>query len=177
MSETSRSRWPLLLVAGVFLLPFVLAVILRFGGWQPTQTRNFGTLLDPPLSMQAVRAERADGSTWSFENQDHHWSLLLRRPPDCGADCTAQLALLPNVRTSMGRHQGRITLFDLVDEAQVPTAGFEALHLRAAPPEPLRAAPSGVEVWLVDPHGYLVLHYPAGFEARELRLDLGRLIK
>lgn len=177
MSEHPRSRWPLALVALVFLLPFVLAVILRFGGWQPTQTRNFGVLLDPPQSMQALRAERADGGVWAFENQDHHWSLLLRRPQDCDAACVAQLSVLPNVRTSMGRHQGRITLFDLVDGGDAPTAGFEALRLVDTPPDLLRTVPSGVEVWLVDPHGYLVLHYPAGFEARELRLDLGRLIK
>jgi hypothetical protein len=167
----------LLLVALVFLLPFVLAVILRFGGWQPTQTRNFGKLLDPPQSMQAVRAERADGSAWVFENQDHHWTLLLRRPAHCDAACVAAIAPLPNVRASMGRHQGRMSMFEWVAPGASPAAGFDALALQGSLPDALQAEPAGAEVWMIDPHGYLVLHYPAGFEARELRLDLGRLIK
>ena len=59
-----------------------------------------------------------------------------------------------------------------------PYEGFAALRLSGELPPPLQT-PVGqdVEVWLVDPHGYLVLHYPAGFDPNGLRRDLSRLIK
>jgi hypothetical protein len=36
---------------------------------------------------------------------------------------------------------------------------------------------SGVQVWLVDPHGFLVLRYREGFDPSGLRKDLSRLIR
>ncbi|MCB1554701.1 MAG: hypothetical protein KDJ14_12910 [Xanthomonadales bacterium] len=170
-----RSAWPLLLLATAFLSPFLAAVVMRFGGWQPTSTRNVGELIQPPVSMHEVSARRADdGSAWSFENTEQHWSLLLRLPSPCNADCTATLELVRNVGVSMGRHQSRISFWQIDSTEDSP---FSALVLDGPRPDAWTAAPSAPEVWLVDPHGYLVLHYPAGFDPRGLRRDLGRLIK
>ena len=77
MKTQGRPRLTLLLIAVAFLTPFLIAVVLRFGGWQPTQTRNFGELLQPPLAMHGVEARRVDsGAAWTFENTEHQWTLL-----------------------------------------------------------------------------------------------------
>src|SRR5690606_31127876 len=62
----ARRRAQLLLIAALFLLPFVIAVVLRFGGWEPPRTRNFGELLEPPLPMHAVQARTTQGEPWRF---------------------------------------------------------------------------------------------------------------
>src|SRR5690606_15679719 len=101
-----RKAWPLALLAIAFLSPFVAAVVMRFGGWQPGSTRNFGELIQPPLPMAEVSAHRADsGEPWIFENTDHHWSMLVKLPEPCDAACDARLELVRNVGVSMGRHR------------------------------------------------------------------------
>lgn len=170
-----RQTWPLVLLAIAFLSPFLAAVVMRFGGWQPTSTRNFGDLIQPPIPMGEVSALRgADGTPWVFENTEHHWSMLVKIPEPCDVACTAQLDLVRNVGVSMGRHRSRISIWQI---GGVGVEAFDPLRLEGALPEALTAPTTAPEVWLVDPHGYLVLHYPAGFEPRGLRRDLGRLIK
>jgi hypothetical protein len=189
-----RNRWQLLLIALLFLLPFAAAVVLRFGGWEPPRTRNHGELLAPPLPMAAVTATRADGSDWTFENVEREWSLLLRLPRDCAEPCRERLAVLPRVREAMGRHAGKLHLFALVDatgdmphESVLLAAGddpaarhrFDPMALAGELPAALRQPPAAElpELWLVDPHGYLVMHYPAGFDPNGLRKDLARLVR
>ena len=170
-----RSRLTLLLVAVAFLTPFIAAVILRFGGWQPVETRNYGSLLQPPLSMAKAIGERDDGQRWVWENTEYQWTLLARAPASCEGPCGERLAVLRNVRTALARHAPRLHLFRVDGAAP---EGFAALKLSGELPAPLRTpVEQEVEVWLVDPHGYLVLHYPAGFDPNGLRRDLSRLIK
>jgi len=39
------------------------------------------------------------------------------------------------------------------------------------------AEPGDDAVWLVDPNGFVVLRYAAGFDPGDLRTDLARLLK
>ena len=174
MSDKSRSRWPLLVIIIAFLLPFTVAVVLRFGGWQPGQTRNVGELLSPPISMQEITASSADGR-WNFVNTEHEWSLLLRSAERCDNACGELVELLPNVRRSMGRHINRLHLFSL--DAASASDQLPLLTLQSMPAAMLARPSQGAEVWLVDPHGYLVMHYPSGFDPAGLRKDLSRLIR
>ena len=175
MSAANSAQRTLLLIAALFLTPFLVAVALRFGGWQPGKTRNYGDLLAPPLSLERMQAERNDGSDWAFVNREQRWTLLLRLPAPCDAVCLEPVTALPNVKLSLGRQAHRLHLFALTDVA--PLDGIDPLHLEGELPAPLREPPVAPEVYLVDPHGYLVLHYPPGFAPRELRRDLSRLIK
>lgn len=204
-NNRNRNRWVMVLIAVLFLLPFAAAVLLRFGDWQPPRTRNHGELLAPPLPMHTVVATRGDGSVWVFENVEREWSLLLRMPIACEAACRERLAVLPRVREAMGRHAEKLHLFEWVDrpaampgadaadrtdaapsdtaatvsEPQSPRQRFVPLQLAGDLPAPLHAqAPSELpELWLVDPHGYLVMHHAPGFDPNGLRKDLARLVR
>lgn len=175
MSTSRSAQRTLLLIAVLFLTPFLVAVALRFGGWQPSKTRNYGALLAPPISLEGVRAQRSDGSPWPFVNAEQEWTLLLRVPSVCDAACMDPVTALPNVKLSLGRQAHRLHLFALTETA--PVDGIDPLRLDGEVPSPLRQPAPAAEVYLVDPHGYLVLHYPPGFVPRELRRDLSRLIK
>jgi hypothetical protein len=183
MKAGRRGRLQLLLIVLLFGLPFLAAVVLRFGGWEPPHTRNHGDLLQPPLPMHGVQARRPDGSAWTFENVEREWSLLVRRPSDCGSACAAELALLPRVREALGRHAQKLHLFHLEEAGGGVATGSgwigTPLRLDGTLPAPL-AAPRdsrGVELWLVDPHGFLVMAYPAGYDPSGLRRDLARLVR
>lgn len=175
--QSARSRLVPWLIASAFLGSFVLAVVLRFGGWT-FPTRNYGELLQPPLPMHEVGATLGDGSAWTWENQDRRWSLLARVPTGCTGDCIERLAMLRQVHVAMGRHVDKLHLFAIgAVDAPLPPE-MRGLQLSGTLPAPLQSpvAPQP-EVWLVDPHGYLVLHYAPGFDPNGLRRDLGRLIK
>lgn len=183
MTATTRPQQKLLLIAFLFLTPFLAAVVMRFGGWQPTSTRNFGELLAPPLSMQAVAAKRSDATPWPWVNTERHWTLLVQLPESCNGACLAAAGVLPNVRQALGRHVGKLHPFTAIGtaadtEATADAGLFPSLRLEGELPLPLAQAPATMpQVWLIDPHGYLVMRYPEGFDPNGLRRDLSRLIK
>jgi hypothetical protein len=173
VTSSARSTRQLLLIAVLFLTPFVAAVVMRFGGWEPPRTRNFGELLAPPLSMQGVTARRGDAGGWEWVNTERHWTLLAQLPASCLDACAEAASVLSTVHYSLGRHANKLHLFQL--DARGPLA---ALALEGQLPEPLRQSPLRLpQVWLVDPHGYLVMRYAEGFDPNGLRRDLARLIK
>jgi len=177
VTPRARNRLVLVLIAVLFLLPFGAAVVLRFGGWQPPQTRNHGDLLSPPIDMDGVQGLREDGSAWAWQNTEQQWTLLVRAPRPCAEPCRTALQPLPNVREALGRHAGRLHMFRT--DADATDSPLPLLQLDGELPAPLLAGLSGElpDVWLVDPHGYLVMHYPPGFDAGGLRRDLSRLLR
>jgi hypothetical protein len=179
LNPLARNRAQLLLIAALFLLPFTAAVLLRFGGWQPPQTRNHGELLQPPLPMTEVRAQLDDGSAWPLGNLDREWSLLIRLPAACQQACRERLELLPRVREAQGRHAGKLFLFVLDPLDQPLPEPIRPLHLQGNLPAPLRDRPEGElpALWLVDPNGFLVMHYQPQFDPSGLRRDLSRLVR
>lgn len=178
-----RSRLVLLLIVAMFFGSFGVAAFLRFTGWTPAHTRNFGQLLEPPIDVNDANLVLADDSRWQWRNNEGRWTAVLRLPARCDAECWNRAAMLPRVRMAMGRHSPRLPL--LLLDGTVPTNQRERMQpLREARSNaPLLAvwsasAPaSGPELWLVDPHGFVVLHYAEGFDPNGLRKDLGRVLK
>lgn len=177
-----RSRLILLLIVALFLGSFGIAAVLRFTGWTPAQGRNFGELLQPPVDVGALDLRLEADARWQWKNQEGRWTALVRVPDQCAAECWDRVAMLPRVRLALGRHAPRLPL--LLLERTLPAALRERLQplvgaAAATPlPAPLARVPKAMpEVWLVDPHGYLVLHYPEGFDPNQLRKDLSRVLK
>jgi hypothetical protein len=68
--------------------------------------------------------------------------------------------------------------------AEVPTTrpdfkGFIAMQPNAQLNKALPELESrkGYPVYLIDPDGFVAMHYPAGFDPSELRKDLAKLVK
>ena len=55
--------------------------------------------------------------------------------------------------------------------------GLSPEDARLAAQLPQAASVDAVPVYLVDPDGYLVLHYRPGFDPAGVRKDLGKLVK
>lgn len=183
LSRRRRSRLQLLLVVAMFLGSFAVAAALFFGGWTPTQTRNFGRMLDPYPSLQDVALTRHDGTPWQWQPAERHWHILVPAPDAqaCDGRCASLLDALHRVWYSEGRHAERLHVLWL-GELPATAPAFSGLVALQPQPQvtarlPERASPAGVPVYLVDGNGYVVLHYAAGFDPVQLRKDLGRLLK
>ena len=175
-----RSRLTLLLIAVLFLGSFFVAAALRFSGWEPQGRRNYGELLQPPLNLATHALLRADGSRFDWQPERNRWRFLVAPPADCAQECTRTLDTLHRLWLGQGRKADRIEV--LWFGALPPGERFRALvpmradaRLAAQLPEAARA--DAVPVYLVDPDGYLVLHYRPGFDPAGVRKDLGKLVK
>lgn len=182
-SRRRRSRFTLILVAVLFLSPFLVALTLNRLGWHPDATRNHGTLVEPPqaLGEDMVLVDRA-GQSLPLANLAHRWTLLVRVPASCGTECQARLDELHRVRYSLSRHAPKLAI-RLLAPAELPAIpeSMSALdaasiaRLEATAPD-LARAPDWTG-FLVDDKAYLMLRFPPELEARLIRRDLGRLIK
>ena len=177
------SRLTLIIVAVLFLTPFVVALVLNRLGWHPAGTRNNGELVQPPqlLGDIALR-DRDGGDPVSLQNQDHRWTLLVRLPAACDDGCAARLDELHRVRLSMGRHAPRLVVrliapavmpavpesMGVLDETSVDALEAQATILTQAP---------DWSSFLVDDKSYLMMRFPPELEARLMRRDLSRLIR
>jgi hypothetical protein len=178
----SRSRLSLLLIVAVFALPILAALVLNLGGWMPKQSRNFGEVVHPPLPLRDIEFVHAGGRRARLGNTHGQWTLLVRVPAVCDAACWERVAVLPNVRTSLGRNADKLAVL-LLDREPSPElrgrlAGFDYAATTAPLPGRLSAPlAAGPELWLVNPHGVVEMRYPPGFVPAELRKDLGKLVR
>jgi hypothetical protein len=175
-----RSRLTLLLIAALFLGSFFVAALLRFSGWQPSSHRNYGELLQPSVNLATKPLLRADGSAYAWQPEANRWRFLVAPTADCREACARTLDALHRIWLGQGRKANRIEVLWFGDLPEGPR--FRALvpmradaRLAAQLPEPARA--DALPLYLVDPSGYLVLHYHPGFDPAGVRKDLGKLVK
>ena len=176
-----RSRLVLLLVAAMFLGSFLVAAALRFSGWSPQHTRNFGELLQPPRPLGGIALHRIDGAPYPWAPERNRWRLLALPAPGCTTACARTLDVLHRAWLSMGQKADRLDVL-WVGPLPAGAPSFRSLvviapdaRLAAELPEASRA--DALPVYLVDPSGYVALHYRPGFDPSGLRKDLGKLLK
>jgi hypothetical protein len=182
MNPRTRNRLWLLLIVALFAAPLLAAYLLNARGWRPAGMRNYGELVEPPRDLRAARFILADGSTLAWEDADWSWTLFALASPGCAAHCLTRLDELRRVRLTLNQNATRVRVVVLGVEP-VPAAFAQLAPLQAARDAdahlaPLTPAqPDDVAAALVDPHGYLILRYAAGYDADRLRKDIARLLK
>jgi len=178
----ARGRWQLVLLVLAFALPMLIAIGLKVTGWRAERTQNYGTLLEPPVDLAGVRARTDADATVSWRNTENRWLLLARVPERCDDPCWDELARLPRLRLALGRHAPRLELM-LLERAPPPERRAGLAPMRYAvlePPAPDAIAHDperGPAIWLVDPHGFLVLEYAPGYDLDRVIKDLKKLIR
>ncbi len=182
MTPQQRSRLLLVLIVLLFGTPFVTAVVLRFGGWQPGQTRNYGDLVQPPQDWSAIPLKTVEGAAYPWDPEARRWHLLMLPTSPCDNDCLALADLIHKVWISEGRRADKLDVlwpgrwpdglerFGGLKEVQLPVALRAQIGVDAV-------AGKGSAAALIDHNGFLVVTYPAGFEVNRMRRDLDRLVK
>lgn len=175
-----RGRLQLLLLASVFLVPIVLAWLLNASGWIPAPDRQHGELLQPPIDLRGETLPLADGGAYAWNPEARLWRVVALPPATCDAACERTAADIDKVWRLLGHNADRL---DVLWAGAWPAAvqAPDTLHLlRPDPALRARLVPAdamGTTVHVVDPNGFVVLRYPAGFDAAGLHADLKRLVK
>lgn len=185
MKSRNTKRIALVSIIALFLIPLGAAYLLNKVGWRPAETRNYGVLQTPALDLGGVQLIHADGSHLEWRDASTWpWMLLAVAGEDCGQECVQVLDQLRRVRLTLNHRVDRlrVVVVDYLPDAQ-EQAYLDPLYWVSDPGGELAglaglAPGSGkVSVALVDPNGFLVLRYPAGFDATKLRRDVTRLVK
>lgn len=181
MDSRAKSRLQLLLLATLFVAPVLIALLLHQAGWRPQGMRNFGELVTPPQDMNGTPVQLQDGTAFVWRNDRWQWTLFAVASSHCESACLAQLDLLHRARLTLNQNVARVRLVytgpllsaavlaQLQPIAVINDTNQPFATLRTNTPDSLSAA-------LVDPNGFLMLRYTAGYNANGLKKDLTRLI-
>lgn len=168
------SRRPLLVMALLFFGPLLLASALYYvSGWRPVGHTNHGTLIDPPRPLAGAL----------FHGK---WSLVYVGAGRCDASCQRTLYYMRQTHLGLGRLYTRTQRVFLetapcCDAALAHTypdlitvdASAEALRpVLQQIPQQRRAT----GIFIVDPHGYLMMQYDSNDPPRGLLDDLNHLL-
>lgn len=181
MTRKTRSRTILLLIAVLFFGSFGAAGVLRFSGWMPRGSTNYGTLLAAPVDLRDVAVGASDGASYPWKSPQMLWRIAVFTPPDCAAPCVDLSHALERVWRTEGRHAARLHVLWFGPLPEGAASFRNLLPMRDAPEIRARLAGQAgageLPVYLIDPHGFLVMRYDSGFDAAGLRRDLGKLLK
>jgi hypothetical protein len=186
--ERPRGRRHLILIASLFVVPLATAILLYYSSdWRPVVNAQ-GTLIEPPRPVDVAGVRLADGRPAPAEVLTGRWSVIHPATGRCDERTRALLDELARVRLALDKDADRVrrVLFhdggcegiatgprdaDLLVLAATDNAG-EAF--RAQFPPAVDGAPG---IYIVDPHGNLMMSYPASGSARGLLKDLERLLR
>jgi hypothetical protein len=180
---TPGPRTKLLLLVSLFALPIVASLLAyRYG--RPSPTANYGELLLPPTLVTAQPFERLGGGRFTFTELEGKWTLVTSDSGDCAGPCMDKLATLRQVRLALGRNAGRIERVLVIDDTRAPGgaafAPFEGMVVALTPTGmtlPPGAGNDRAHVYLVDPHGNVMMRWPSRPDPRRMYKDLERLLK
>ncbi|HEY0288290.1 MAG TPA: hypothetical protein VGC62_14960 [Pseudomonas sp.] len=177
LKSRRKGRWQLMLVLLVAIGPMILATSMyTFKFWVPDSRSFHGEL----IGNGETRAELG------VQTDEKRWQLLVTAPSQCDADCQQLVYLARQIQIGLGRDASRAS--HAITTAQPLSAEYDARLTREYPQlqryaldvkRYQRAAP-GIELpqlWIVDPHGNLVLRYGAQVNGKDVLNDMRQLLK
>jgi len=181
------SRWTLLAILALCAAP-VIASYLAYYAFPPEGRVHYGALVEPQIGVAdlAVTPLAPTSDAQSFAALAGRWALVTVAPGACPGDCAQRLYAIRQVRLAVGRDAERVERVWLVTDGVAPAAELLAqhpgMHVWFAPPGLAQERFAGSEhglarIFLVDPHGKLMMRFPAQADPGRIRKDLARLLK
>jgi hypothetical protein len=183
MSETQaphsrrRGRLQLILIVLGVIGPMILATgMYKLQFWVPESRSYHGELIGNGQS-------RADLGVVAEESR---WQILVSAPQECSVDCQQLVYLARQIQIGLGRDAARAS--HALATAQPLNVDYDARLRREYPqlqrypldlPNYSKATQgnSAAQLWIIDPHGNLVLRYDARVKGKDLLNDLRQLLK
>lgn len=176
-SGRARGRLQLILILLVVIGPMLLATAMyKLQFWVPDSRSYHGEMIGNGQN-------RAD---LGINAQEPRWQLLVSAPKDCGLDCQQLVYLARQIHIGLGRDASRAS--HALAVTQPLSADYQARIEREYPQlqrypldlskyETASQGKQDAQLWIVDPHGNLVLRYDARVKGKDLLNDLRHLLK
>jgi len=177
-SQRRRGRLQLILILAIVIGPMILAsAMYQWRFWVPETRSYHGELI-------GTGQTRADLGVAGANEQ--RWQLLVTVPGACDEGCKELIFLARQVHIGLNRDVSRAA--HGLASVQPLTDDYDA-QLRREYPQLSRYAlepgayaktageVEGAQLWIVDPHGNLVLRYDANSKGKAILNDLRHLLK
>ncbi|MFZ5937621.1 hypothetical protein ACOKS3_22675 [Pseudomonas sp. HS6-2] len=173
---TARGRLQLILILLVVLGPMILATCMyKLQFWVPDGRSYHGVMIGNGESRADI----------GIAGEDERWQLLVSAPEACTEECQRLVYLVRQIQVGLGRDASRAS--HALAAAQPLDSDYQALLGREYPQlqrYPLDAqrylqkvGETGPQLWIVDPHGNLVLRYDGKVNGKHVLDDLRHLLK
>ncbi len=179
-----RGRIKMLALAAFFALPVVASYAVYFLDLAPGTTANYGTLLSHPLGDTTLQG--VDGKPVRTADLRGKWVLVQFDSGECGEYCERKLYFMRQVRKALGKDMSRVERLWLLTDAQAPkpplAAAIEGTRLARTAGSTIAAEfpaerSAADHIYLVDPHGNLMMRFPRDPDPSRMLKDLQRLMK
>lgn len=174
----------LLLLAAVFVLPFIIGTGLFWSGWRPGKFVNHGELLQPPRLLPESGLTHADGRPLPTSEFRGKWLLVMPVDQTCDATCQQNLQQMRQVHIALNKEQSRLQRVFISSGALDPALvkmqqDFPDLVVASTANLAWRSAldVSGQTIYVVDPLGNIMMRYANPADMRGVLKDLERLLK
>lgn len=176
-AKRRRGRLQLLLILLLTVGPMVLATgMYRLKFWVPESRSYHGEMI----------GNGQDRAALGVTSNEQRWQLLVTAPQGCDRDCQQLVYLARQLQIGLGRDASRATHALAVGQ---PVDADYATRLQREYPQLQRytlnvptytqgAEGNGTaQLWIVDPHGNLVLRYDPQVNGKDVLTDLRHLLK
>lgn len=184
--RTNTSLWVLL---SSFAIPAILAYGYFFFGDRPAIKSN-GTLIIPIVNIHTLAMTDKNGGALSEEELTPHWRMLYFVGENCNDDCQNSLYTMRQINLGVGKYQDRVNhgiahlakpnaAFNTLIDKEHPAAGHIYTHRKniSAIAALEGNADQLTSIYLVDPLGNIMMHFPKDLEPKLIRKDLNKLLK
>lgn len=179
-----KSLLSLWLLVALCVAP-VVASYVAYYLWPPSGKVNYGELIEPRPLPDATLA-LADGTPFPWHQLKGKWVLAMADSGNCDAYCQRKLLYLRQVRLAQGKEMDRVERAWLITDGAIPPAPVVAEYpgtwlVRAGGSELLKRFPvQGAladHIYVIDPHGNLMMRYPRDADPRKIVKDIARLLR
>jgi cytochrome oxidase Cu insertion factor (SCO1/SenC/PrrC family) len=193
--STKNTRWIILLLTAIFLVPLILAWYLQAKNLLFThKTTNHGVLIQPPYDFSLLDAKDSKGNSIPANAWKGHWILMYANSENCDDSCKQKLFFLHQIRTATGKDSQRIQNA-VLDFNDIPTDKALQVFLTKNAPLTLHFSTNYKTyesfinrfstakktqkdtVFLIDPHGNVFMVYPHDVPPMDIYNDLTHLLK
>jgi hypothetical protein len=178
---TLSPRAKLVLLAAFFMAPMV-ASFIAYRYVKPEPTANYGELLKPTLVPSTMMVGTSH-EPFIFGQLSGKWILVTSDTGACPASCAQKLVTMRQVRLAVGRNASRVERVLVVDDGRIAPdlaqafPGMVAATLPAGQAMPVGAGNDRDHIYLVDPHGNVIMRWPAKADGPRMIRDLDRLLR
>jgi len=195
-----RSRYKLLAIISVALIPLLLATAMYYGQFAlPKGKSNKGTLIWPPITLNSfaeVDAQHPENDLMKLVQMNKKWTLLVTGNSMCNDFCKESLHTVRQVNIALGKEADRVSRLLIssieVEELKAIQQDYPNLIIETAKATEIAnfehaAQNNGAKietkesnqwmVWVVDPLGNVILQYTHRHDGYDMIDDLKRVLK
>jgi len=187
--QKKRSNMALWVLTASFFIPAILAVLFFYFGDRPSIKSN-GELIIPIVDIHTLGITGKDGVELSEEELTPHWRMLYFVGSSCDSNCQTSLYNMRQINIGIGKYQDRVNhgIVHLAEPDEAFVALIEKEHQAAGriytTPAKIKAI-SKLEsnplqlqsIYLVDPLGNIMMHFPKDLEPKLINKDMTKLLK